>query len=119
MIVLRCVLGTGLILLQSGCTIGEMFATDKGNRLGAGAPELNADGKFSDSEYNRQFFHERVDRRINMEKYKSNPDFDYERSWRVSFRAINKSSENPEYKKNYIIAKRRKAGLPIWPFMLE
>lgn len=119
MFVLRCVLGTGLILLQSGCAIVEMFATGKGNRMGAGAPELNADGKFSDSEYNRQFFRERVDRRISMEKNNINPNFDYERSWRVSFRAINESSENPEYKKNYVIAKRKEAGLPIWPFMLE
>ena len=119
MIVFRCVLGTGLILLQSSCTIIEMIATGKGNRMGAGAPEVNADGKFSDSEYNRKFFRERVDRRIDSEKNKLDPDFDYERSWRISFRAINESSENPDYKKNYIIAKRREAGLPIWPFMLE
>ena len=109
----------GLGLIHSSCTIVEMIATGKDNPMGAGAPEVNADGKFSDSESNRQFFRERVDRHIEMEKQKLNPDFDHERSWRVSFRAINESSENPGYKKNYIIAKRREAGLPIWPFMLE
>lgn len=87
--------------------------------MGAGAPEVNEAGKFSDSPYNRQRFRENVDARIIQEKGDMLPGFDWENSWRGSIRAIDQSSENPGYEKKYIIAKRREAGLPIWSFMLN
>lgn len=116
---LKFVVGISFILILSNCTIVEMIATGKGNRMGAGAPELNEGGKFADTLYNRQFFEERVDASINREKNNLLPGHDWQRGWRVSFRAINQTSANPKHEKNYIIAKRKEAGLPIWPFMLK
>lgn len=115
----KVVVGIGFILIQSNCTIVDMINTGKGNRMGAGAPEVNKNGKFSDSNYNRQFFEERVDASIKREKNNLLPGHDWEQGWRVSFREINQSSENPDYKKKYIISKRKEAGLPIWSFMLQ
>ena len=116
---LKFIVGIGIILIQSNCTIVEMINSGRGNRMGAGAPEVNDDGKFSDSPSNRQRFRKNVDDRIIQEKNDMLPGYDWERSWRGSVRAINQSSENPAYKKKYIISKRRDAGLPIWSFMLK
>jgi hypothetical protein len=115
----KFMIGIGFILIQSNCTVVEMINTGKVNRMGAGAPEVNDKGKFSDSPYNRQRFRENVDARIIKEKNDMVLGYDWERSWRSSIQAINQSSENPDYKKKYIITKRKQAGLPIWPFMLN
>jgi len=87
--------------------------------MGNGAPKLNEQGKFSDSDYNRKYFRENVHARIIRETNDMIPGFDWKESWRITFREINRSSENPNYKKNFIRSKRKAAGLPIWDFMLK
>jgi hypothetical protein len=113
------IISVALLFTLSGCEVVESLPYIGSHGMGAGAPEVNENGKFSDTAYNRQFFEERVDASINREKNNLLPGHDWQRRWRISFEEIERSSENPEYKKKYIISKRREAGLPIWPFMLK
>ena len=105
----------GILLLLSGC---ELFNGSL-HGLGRGAPELNKDGKFADSTYNREYFERRVRKNIQDEQNQVTPEYDWKRAWRVSFDAMDRSSENPEQEKRFIIKLRKEAGLPIWPFMLH
>lgn len=102
-------------LLLHGC---ELFNGPL-HGMGRGAPEVGANGKFIDSDYNLQYFRERVHKDITDEKNKVDPEYDWKRAWRVSFKSWETSQENPQQKKRYVVKLRKEAGLPIWPFMLE
>lgn len=116
--IFNCIL-CSLFFLLPGCMIIDSSPHIGTYGMGAGAPEANKDGEFTDTTHNRSFFEERVDRDIADEKSDVTPYYDWQRAWRVSFEEIYRSSENPEYKKEYILNKRKEAGLPIWPFMLR
>jgi hypothetical protein len=89
------------------------------NPMGAGSPELDQNGKFADSEYNRIHFERTTRRRIQYEKNDAIPGYDHYDSWKASFDVINESSENPKWEKDLVIRLRKEAGLPIWPFMIR
>jgi len=113
---IKTLLGTGItLLLLAGC---ELFDSSL-HGMGRGAPELNKDGKFSDSPSNREYFERRVRKDIQDEQNQVTPEYDWKRAWRVSFASWEISQENPEQKKRFVIRLRQEAGLPIWPFMLK
>lgn len=116
---LKISFGCLLFILNPSCIIHDLMSFPSNNEMGAGAPELNEEGNFADSSYNRQHFKERVMRDINDEKNGTTPDYDWERAWRVSFASFERMEENPKYKKDLVIKLRKEAGLQIWPFMLR
>ncbi len=106
-------------LLLSSCDIVLLTGIYADNPGAVGGPEVTAEGKFKDSDANWQRFTKRTLEDIHAEKYNTSPGYDWQRAWRASFEAYDHSSENPKREKQYVIKKRREAGLPIWPFMLR